>query len=291
MTISLEHIDTSHWKSDDKIWMKSRKARWPKYEKMLSKYKSRKGLTIIKQYFLTGKMPDWLSLKEWENPERHLDIFCFVWLHPSQDESVLVAHRDAYMESDLILEEDIRIGLANFLRNGIQMACQANIVDPEPRIIVTDNNEILFRILMGDLSKTKYEIQGYSSRDPVMQYGHPKRFFYMPKSSFDAVCTMSKWLRLEKLKPINRGMLFQYDQPLEWWYRSCETNEDYFDDELKRLSREYIEKALFEIYHFDTEKEGDTCRTHFVNKIRKIFDEREFIPDFKELCQNAKKAK
>ncbi len=287
------NIDTSFWKTDDKIWIKSRKASWPKYEKMLARYKTRKGLSIIKRYYLRGEMPDWLDLKEWEHPERHLDIFCFIWLHPSWDKDILVPLRNAYLASSLTVEDDIRIGLANFLWNGIGMACQANDQDPEgPRIIVTDGyNELLFEILMGDLSETRFEIQGYSPLDVVIQYGHPKRFFEMPRSSFDAVCTMRKWLSLEKLEPINQDMLYQYDGPLEWWYQSCETEEGYFDNKMHRDSRKYIERALYELYHFDIDEEGNTGRTDFVIKIRKILDEREFIPEFKEMWLAAKTAK
>jgi len=51
--------------------------------------------------------------------------------------------------------------------------------------------------------------------------------------------------------------------------------------------KEY-QKALYCFYHFDTEKEGDTSQTHFVNKIRKILDEREFIPEFKKMWLDVK---
>ena len=52
----LEQIDKSYWKLKDKQWVAERQANWPKFEAMLQDYKTRKGLSIIKAYYLRGKM-------------------------------------------------------------------------------------------------------------------------------------------------------------------------------------------------------------------------------------------
>jgi hypothetical protein len=55
-----------------------------------------------------------------------------------------------------------------------------------------------------------------------------------------------------------------------------------------RGSQKYFEKALYRIYHFDTAKEGNSCRTHFVQKLRKILDERQFIREFEMIWARVK---
>jgi hypothetical protein len=288
VTHSMAAIDTSDWKTTDKVWMASRRSNWLEIEKMLSQHKSKKALGIIKQYYLRGKMPDWRSLKEWSNPERHLDIFCLIWLHPSWDEKVLTPLRDAYIASDLIVEGDIGSGFEIFF-GSINPSCRNYESEDEiNRILTTGSNEIIFKVLMGDLSNSVIEIQGYTPRDPIVLNNLPNRVYKIPKSSIGTICTMAKWLCIKTMFPINEDMLFQYDQPLEWWYQSCETEEGYFEKPRNRGSQKYFEKALYCIYHFDTAKEGNSCRTHFVQKVRKILDERKFIREFEMIWARVK---
>jgi len=51
---------------------------------------------------------------------------------------------------------------------------------------------------------------------------------------------------------------------------------------------ESYQKGLYRIHHFNTEEEGDTCRTHLVYKIRKVLDEHDFIPEFKQIWEDVK---
>jgi hypothetical protein len=95
--ISFPDIDSSCWQTKDKAWMEPRKTEWEKIARMLQHHKSAKALTVIKQYYLRGKMPDWEKFIDWDDYRGHLDIICFLWLHPSWDEVVLRLLRDAYI--------------------------------------------------------------------------------------------------------------------------------------------------------------------------------------------------
>ena len=63
--MSLESIDTSFWLTKDKAWVEARKADWPRIEKMFCHRKTKRALTVIKQYYLKGKMPKWEDFKYW----------------------------------------------------------------------------------------------------------------------------------------------------------------------------------------------------------------------------------
>lgn len=91
---------------------------------------------------------------------------------------------------------------------------------------------------------------------------------------------------------VNEDFLFQYDRPLEWWYMCRPVVEDAFDKEtFPDNQRKLVKIALYRIYHFDTQKEGDSCRTRFVHKMRKILDERPFIKEFEAMWAQVKSGK
>jgi hypothetical protein len=283
-------IDTSYWKTKDREWMAARKQAWQRIEPMLVSCKSGKGKTAVKQYFLKGKLPDWELFSEWENSDRHVDLFMFLWLHPSWEEEVLIPLRDAYMTSDQIVLRDLEAGFWTMLRWGTLMACQDYSDETEEEMqngLVTDgHNELLFRIMMGDLSQPDYEI----AREP--RWGGAKPVFHLPPADIQDFFLMGRWLCIEKMLPINNDMLFQYDLPLEWWYQGCSRDEDYF---MKNgdpvVLREMILRSLWRIYNFNTDKEGPGPRTNFVNKMRKILDERSFIKEIEEMWRRVKAGK
>jgi hypothetical protein len=281
-------INTSNWKTKDKGWVLERKAQWETIEPMLVGPKSGKGKTAIKQYFLKGKMPDWDKFRDWNNSERHLDLFMFVWLHPSWNENLLSQLRDAYISSDEIVLGDVSQGFGILLSWGTVRACQdyTDRSDEWPHCLHTHgHNELLFKILMSNLEKHCYELE-FLDRG----LGREKRKLELPKSDLGAIFSMAKWLSIRKMLPINNDMLFQYDLPLEWWYQSVKNIEN--SNAFRFSSKKpYFEKALYRIHHFDTDKEGDTCRTRFVQKMRKMLDEREFMPEFKQVWSDVKTGK
>jgi len=280
-------IDRSYWLIKDPAWREDRKKQWEVIEPMLKSSKSGKGKTVIKQYFLTGKMPDWDKMRDYTSHERHLDIFMFIWLHPSWDEAVLRQLRDAYLFSNIVMLGDIDEGFGNFIRWGTGMACQDYTGDCEEELsygLHTDgHNELLFKVLMGDLEKTNYELEFY---DPLQSRSVN---YELPKFGFDCLASAAKWLIIKTMYPINEDMLYQYNLALEWLYQcSLEDTKTLKLINTNKASRASLEKALYRIHNFNTEKEGDTCRTRFVHKIRKILDEREFITEFKQMWEDVK---
>jgi hypothetical protein len=287
--LKFPNIDTTYWKTNDPTWMAERKAAWPRIEGMLKGVKDGKGKTAIKHYFLKGKMPDWDKFADWDNTDRHVDIFMFLWLHPSWDEALLSRLREEYISSELIVYDDLRAGFGKFLSWGTVRACQdysRNSEEEKRYILHTDgHNELLFRVLMGDLNRTDYEIAR-----PVT-FG-PKQIYHIPQCDFINIRAMGRWLCIKEMHAINNDMLFQYDLPLEWWYRGCTKNEDYFTTStLKQRQKPSAEKALWRIHNFDTVKEGDTPRTRFVHKMRTILDERPFIKDVEDMWRRVKAGK
>jgi len=285
-------FDTSFWKIKDKEWMAERKQQWETIELMLEHKKPKKGRTVIKNYFLKGKLPDWDKLRHWDSYERHLDVFLFLWLHPSSDKEVLFKLFDDYIHSVVIRFDDIAAGYGMLLREFIIMASQdySDDLDELKYCILTDSKvEVLFEVMMKPaLNQLKLELSflylDHSSPEiKVLDYSVAS-----PRSIYE----MGRWLCIQELKDFNNEFLFQFDDALEWWYQSFPVDPHFFENEAQsEAARNNTIKALYRIHHFDTEKEGDTCRTRFVHKIRKILDERDFIPEFKQMWEDVKSGK
>ena len=275
----LTEIDTSYWNTKDKAWKAERNAMWPKIDLMLSIHKPRKAINIIKAYYLRGKMPNWKALEEWIDERRHVDLFIFLWLHPSWDEAVLKELRDAYINSKLIIRNDIASGFSLFLASqSILLAQEREAIEQFECPYIEGHGELMFRIMFGDPIETLYEIK--DTRKAKL-YG---RVFKLHEPELTFISTMTRWLIIKKMLPINYDYLYQYDQPLEWWYQCCALREDQFD----KAEKSSFRRALYRIHHFDIEKEGDTNRSRFVHKLRQMLDEREFVAEFKRTWELVK---
>ncbi len=281
-------FDTSYWKNKDKDWVLDRKQQWLKIEPMLKYDKKSRGISAIKQYFMRGKLPDWDKMRDWNGWERHVDLFMFVWLHPSEDKDFLIHLRDQYAKSVVIKAEDIGKGYELFFSSSIVLASQTNVGWGLENVRYTGKNEFLFDVLMQDIDYMNEPLNFLN-----LTYSPPEKVILgVPISSFSHINLSSKWLCLMKMHPINEDFLYQYDRPLDWWYNCRAQNEDYFSSHAQAENlRNVFRKALYRIHNFNTQKEGDTCRTRFVHKIRKILDEREFISEFKQMWEDTKAGK
>ncbi len=276
--VAFPEIDTQYWQLGDPAWVKQRKSEWLSIEPMLlgTMNKSKKAITIIKRYFLKGIMPDFEKLKKWQNYERHLDLFSFLWLHPSWDEQVLTELRHAYVHYRLVLQEDVEIGMFTFIEHASTWSSQ----DYEPERDVSDiahtggYNELLFKVLMGDLS-IPY----------IPEYREKTRWRWQIARREEGIQDLlfkTKWLCNKHRHELAEDYLFQYELPMQLWYESSSKQEDFFTR--KKFARKvpYLDKALYRIHHFDEKKEGDTARSRFVKLARRYFDERDFPAEFKQ---------
>lgn len=276
--IAFPEIDTQYWQLGDPSWVKQRQSEWLSIEPMLlgTMNKSKKAITIIKRYFLKGIMPDFEKLKKWQSDHRHLDLFSFLWLHPSWDEQVLTELRHAYVHYRLVLQEDVEIGFSEFISSATHRAEADYELDRDVSFIAHTGgyNELLFKILMGDLSipfipeyreKTRWRWQIARKEEGIQD------LFYK-----------TSWLCNKHRHKLAEDYLFQYDLPMQLWYESSSKQEDFFTR--KKFARKvpYLDKALYRIHHFDEKKEGDTARSRFVKLARGYFDERDFPAEFKQ---------
>jgi hypothetical protein len=244
----------------------------------------------VKQYFLSGKLPDWGKMRDWDNSERHVDLFMFIWLHPSWNEGVLLELRNAYVKSNLIILEDITAGFGNFLRWSTGMACQdytdADEEEMQHALITDEHNELIFKILLGDLANRPGVLQQRNVLDEPIQikYG-------FPEFCFGHIQEMGNWLAIKEMCPLNDDMLFQYDLPLEWWFDCSMRDKRAVESVTSDVNRPYVERAMYRIHHFETGAEGDTRRSRFAHKIRKILDEGQFISEIREMWEDVKAGK
>ena len=277
---SFPDIDTSYWLVNDKSWVAERKKNWEVIEKYYSDglEKSKKGMNIIKRYYLKGEMPDFLALKSWnDETTRHLDLYSFLWLHPSRDRSVLINLRDQYVESPLVVTYDINIGL-NISSHAGQMlpVREEKYVDLTRDFNSGGLNLFMFQIIVGDLSKDYFP----ENRDTI----HKVDKF---RKGFDRFVIFGEWLCAKKLSVLSEDCLYQYDDYLQYWLKCCDKDTYFFGSSFKYYKNALV-MALYRINRFDVEKEGDTARGRFVRKVRRLLDEHEFHPIFKELWAEVK---
>ncbi|MEJ2046229.1 MAG: hypothetical protein P8X89_23480 [Reinekea sp.] len=280
---SFPNIDTSYWKIKDKAWMAARQQSWDEIEERIARgrLKPKKALNIIKRYYLKGILPDFEKLKDYQSDERHLDLLCFIWCHPSRDVDLLRALRDQYVHSPLLKMEDIWYGIGGIISEGTLTASaeyKTGKADTSGWRMYTGENEFLFDILIGDLTIANLPEQGGTWT------------FNKFRGSFDGLITIGKLLCNKRLNYINEDSLYQSDPqragsttPLP----CCSLGRRGDLDWGKRV----YYKALYRLHNFDVEKEGDTCRSRIVTKFRKVLDEREFIPEFEQMWVDVKAGK
>ena len=289
--MSLEKIDTSYWKTKDTEWVAQRQAQWSAIERKVGLERRKSEINVIKDYFMRGKMPNWKKYKEWNGDCRHVDLKVFLWLHPSDDHEVLKNLYKIYMESDLIHEMDVILGYGSFVSHEfLSASASKKAIEEYPFPFMGAKNIILFRVMFEDVEYAQDRICSLVGGRENFDKKAREIFEFLGFSHFRHV---RRWLLQNKTSPLCTNSLYQYDEVLEWCLTTLNINAE------KKLYKSLSEpvnllgyqKALYCIYHFDTEKEGDTGRSRAVQKIRKILDERSFAPEFKQMWEDVKAGK
>lgn len=290
--MSLEKIDTSNWLTKDKVWMESRKIQWLAIERVVKHNRRKTEVNTIKQYFLRGKMPNWEKYRDWDDTFRHLDLNLFLWLHPSNDPEILKVLYKLYIESDLIHPRDVILGYGSFFSHEFMIASSTRdlLLEEYPFPFMGGKNIILFRIMLEDLTyvKAKFSDLVAGNKNFEKQGKHVLEIM-----GYDHFLRMRLWLMQDPQSPFCLNNLYQYDDALEWCLTTLTSthNKEFLKGLVTPKYIQAYQKSLYCLYHFDAKKEGNTGRTHFVHKIRKILDEREFIPEFKQMWLDVKAGK
>ena len=281
-------LDKSYWKVDDRNWLQERKVQWGVIAKKLESTKTRKGITVIKQYFLKGKMPDWVKMEDWGDAQGHVDVFMLLWLHPSWDAALLRGLRDQYLAFPGVRLDDVDYGYKKFISSASIASCHdysSAYLNHEdiPWVDTGGHNELLFDVLMDDYCREQIELARVEFEARV----HP--VFHFPKPDLGALISMGKWLCVKRMFPINEDMLYQYDAPLEWWYHGCAQDRNFLNGPQLEAKLENLTRALCRIYYFSYDAEGDSPRSRFVTKMRAMLNERPFIKEIEEIWLGIKR--
>ena len=291
MTQNLEKIDTSFWMTKDKNWMDERKAQWSAIEKVVSLNRKKTEVNVIKQYFLRGKMPKWEKYKDWDELFRHLDLEFFLWLHPSNNIEVIKALYKVYINSGLIHEKDVIKGYGFFLDNEfIRAVLPYKSMEDYPFPFMGKKNIILFSAMFEDINYAKNIIISLVGGKENFEKKAKHIFEFLGYSHFLGIW---QWLLNDPRSQLSLNCLYQYDEVLEWCLTTLTASkEKEFLDGLE--VPEYLQafqKALFCIHNFDTKDEENAYRANCIFKVREILDEREFIPEFKQMWLDIKAGK
>ena len=285
----LSKIDTKYWLTKDKAWMEARKAQWPAIERFVEGNRRRSEVNVIKQYFLRGTMPKWEKYWDWGDNDRHVDVSVLLWLHPSSDPDVLKPLFIAYMESDLIHPLDVIRGYSIFMdAEFVRTSSATETIDDYIFRYMGKKNIIVFRILFEDIDYVKEKVAALVVEDYRGLEGKFERT--LERFGYLHFLRMSRWLLKDKKSFLIPNCLYQYDEVLDWCMTmlTAHARDAFLKGIEPKAGLESYQKGLYRIHHFNTEEEGDTCRTHLVHKIRKMLDEHDFIPEFKQIWDDVK---
>jgi len=291
MTLDLTNFDASHWLTKDKGWMAERNAQWPAIERVVGINRKKPEVNVIRQYFLRGKMPNWQKYLDWDDIFRPLDLNMFLWLHPSSDVEVLRPLYRIYMESDLVHPRDVISGYGSFIGHELVRATAPyKTLEEYPFPFMGAKNIILFRTMFEDIDYAKSRMRKMVAGNAQFEEEARQIFEFL---GFEHFLRIRRWLLHDSKSPLSENCLYQYDDVIDWVLTTITRNtEAQFRDGLE--TPEFVasyQKALYCIYHFDIDKEGDTGRAQFIRKIRKILDEHEFIGEFKQIWEDVKAGK
>jgi hypothetical protein len=275
-------VDKDHWHPNDTQWLAERKVAWPDVEdRLLVLGKKRKEINVVKRYYLYGEMPDWLKLQDDNADENHVDLYTFLWLHPSWDMNVLEPLRDAYVNYEPA--RAMRFWpVFQPIALGVNTACAAGShrlsLDGKSIVMHAEGhfNE-LFDLCIGRGCRKEFLHFLLKERPWDQVYN---------QITFGHLISLAEWLMIgRELNACNRDMLFQYEQPIEAWYYAVNALPNYFlDKKVESAKKSAIATALWRIFHFDLEQEGDTIRSRCLVKWRKLLKERSFeSPEFNEV--------
>ena len=289
--MDLDSIDTSAWKVKDKGWKSERAEKWLELEKVLSENRRKSELNVIKQYYLRGKMPNWEKYKNWDNlgRGRHVDLFLFLWLHPSSDLDCLTGLCRDYINCGCIHHNDLN-GFDAFLYSEFNCAVDPDSGSKLYKFDLADGkNIVVFRAWINNFElfsdRLDYMVEsargGRSAKGLAVLIRCKKYFSFI---------NFKRWLLCDSEVKLTRSCLFRYHDVIEWVFTGLHSGaESGLLDSIKyNEGLVSYQKALLCIFNYDASVEDGTGRARSVLQLRKLLDEYPYATEFKKIWEDVK---
>lgn len=237
-------VEASYWNTKDKEWVNTRKHQWEYIALAIGEsYKSKKALSVIKQYFLKGKAPDWQKIGySWPEKDqfRHLDLLCFLWLHPTSDPEILRELRDSYVKSSVIRGDDILAGQSLFI--SLQLLVNYPYIDKDTEFLPADffgKEDVLFELLYENLDEVEFTAL---KRSRLCSF---KKIFFKTLPFIE----LKKWLEndYEEYNYRKSKHVLSYANALDFYFTYLQSNTIECDNQVLK-SKSLLKKTLKTIY-------------------------------------------
>lgn len=293
LEIDVYNLDRSYWKVKDKEWVATRKAEWARIERWVSFDRLKGEAKILEQYFLRGKTPDWGVFKadKFKNQKMLLDAMSLLWLHPSNDVDVLRSLFKGYVEHSDVRPVDIATGLAHFLEcEFTRSTMPVKSLDAYDFTYMGKKNKVLFDAMYGDIEFLTTIPDLFREKVRKGIFTKFEKNFYVSQGYINLL-NASLWLnKASYIEEINNDSLFQYEDVLEYIYQCCLNDSDYFKD-LHPDGVPSFHRLCTRVYEANEKHPADSIYANSAAYLCKMFDEREFAPEFKKMWLDVKAGK
>ena len=265
-------IDRSAWLLSDPAWVKARQAQWPLIEPVLSQHFGKKPafLKIVQRFFLSGEMPDWS--KHVPDRQSHLDLYTFLWLHPSHDAAVLAELREQYVASPLTSATDIAQGHDHLakLHRFSPVGTKEEIAQRQAVLPLLKAGELMFSTLHGEQA-----LQEERRDRPGTWFG----FVRWEKWRAD-LCDLYhfvQWLTAPRTASSPVPFLLE-PSVWRWWQRDL-SEETHRTRLALSLSWTQVLEPLMTLAAFDAAAGSDAVRAEAATRVRNWLDTQPHDPD------------
>lgn len=264
-------LDRTYWLTDNKDWMRSRRASWKALEPMLKPLYKSKDLARHKKYYLTGELPAIDGFYGGKPHVLNMSLLDLLWLHPSEDPELLQHLRgQCFKQLDFrrryFHDWQSKHSSALIIRPAQYSEDKGRRYDQRP----IENASLYYKILNCNYSDYGYYLHGQFIP------------FRKPNEGIRELLHLGNWFGHDKLLEPNKRLVLLDAETLEWWYRTLPVDLD-FSKESNADALPYMFNTLYRLHHFPNRGIDCPLRDDLGTRLRKMLDERPFCDEFKRL--------
>lgn len=265
-------IDKDYWRREDEDWLAIREAQWPAARQLLGFYKPDTAMPVIEDFYPRGKLPSWRTLtrrwREYDETERHLDLFTLLWLHPSNEIEVLRELRDAYWTDGFgRTGYDVKAGFHILTHLGIELAA----INGEAVIETKDDPPVERPVSLQFDADTEVlaTVMFEKLRGTDFQFGDSAYRLLTP--GMNSIVRQTDWLAHDTLTAYGSKMMLQHPEALRFCQIVVRADQKALSRQIKRRKRLVLFLRL--CAGFQSDNPEDAPRVEFVEAVKRGFDE------------------